>query len=102
MVLSLQVSMMYHTWVLAIIKKSQKSQKSMNPKIVGDVTLMFIRSGTSKKGNPYLMMSNGRAEIFLDVPKDQDMSQFEKFQEGEMVKLTVEAYVGTDRVKFVA
>lgn len=75
----------------------------MNPKLTGNVTLIFIRGGVSAKtGNPYLQVSNGRKEFFCNVKKlEIDESTFNSFEEGDAIDLEVEVTVGSDGVNVV-
>jgi hypothetical protein len=76
----------------------------MNPKLEGEVTLTFIRGGISKGGKPYLQVSNGRAEFFVNVPKNSDVireNTFERFEEDDEVTLLVEVTAGSDSVKLL-
>lgn len=73
----------------------------MKPELEGDVTVMYVRSGLNKKGNPYLQLANGRSEFWCDLPKDTDLSQFDGVNEGELITVTVAQTVGTDRVRFI-
>lgn len=75
----------------------------MNPKLQGEVTLIFIRAGISKKGNPYLQCSNGRAEIFLTIPNsfEVDENTFSAYNEDDPIELEVATTVGTDSVHLV-
>lgn len=72
----------------------------MNPKLTGTVTLTFINGGVAKSGKPYLRCSNGRAEIFINLPKNQEFD-FSRFSEDDLITLEVSAMVGSDSVTLV-
>jgi len=71
----------------------------MNPKLSGEVTLIFINGGLSKSGRPYLRCSNGRAEIFISLPKDFDESVLDNYSEDDEITMEVSVTVGSDQVK---
>jgi len=70
-------------------------------KIEVDVEVIFIRAGVSKKDAKYLQISNGRSEVFANVPKDFDMSVFEKYSEDDDITLTVQLLPGTDSITLI-
>lgn len=70
--------------------------------IEGQVTLTFIRGGMSKKGSPYLQVSNGRSEFFVNVPKDFDPQVFEQYDENDDITLEVSVMVGSETVKLLS
>jgi len=77
----------------------------MNPKLTGEVTVTFIRGGISaKSGKPYLQVSNGRAELFVNIPKgfEIDENTFSDYSEDDAITLEVETVVGSDTVKLVS
>lgn len=78
----------------------------MNPKLIGTVVLMFIRGGIAKSGRPYLQVSNGRAELFANLPKNLDKDEFQEqvqiFEEGDEITLEVETIVGSDTIKVLS
>lgn len=72
----------------------------MNPTLEGEVTLIFVRAGTSKKnGKPYLCVANGRSELYVNLPEDHDLSQYDELTDGDLITLNVEVTVGSDSVK---
>jgi hypothetical protein len=76
----------------------------MNPKMQGPVDLIFIRGGISAKtGNPYLSLSNGRKEFFVNIPKDLhvDDETFSRYSEDDSITVDVEVTVGSDNVKLL-
>jgi len=75
----------------------------MKNKLAGVVEFMFINGGIAKKsGNPYLQVSNGRSEFFINIPKTLkdkiDEDTFSEYNDGDMIALNVEVVVGSDRV----
>ena len=77
----------------------------MNPKLTGEVTVTFIRGGiSSKSGKPYLQISNGRAELFVNIPKEYEVDDktFVDYSEDDMITLEVETIVGSDTVKLLS
>jgi len=71
-----------------------------------DFTFTFIRGGISaEKKNPYLQVSNGRKELFVNFDKDFKKqvgpSTFDEYSEGDEISLTVEILPGSDTVKVV-
>lgn len=77
----------------------------MNAKLRGEVTVMFLNGGISaKSGKPYLKVSNGRSELYVDIPKgfEIDEKTFEELSEGDELTLEVETLVGSDRVKLLS
>jgi len=75
------------------------------PKLIGEVTLTFIRGGlASKTGKPYLQCSNGRETFFVTIPKSVtiDADTFADLQEDDQVTLEVEVLVGSPNVKFLS
>jgi len=77
----------------------------MNPVLESEVTLMYIRGGIAKSGRPYLQVSNGRAEFFLNIPKKFDgitETTFDDLAEGDEITVTVSQLVGSDRVVLVS
>lgn len=75
----------------------------MQPKLTGQVELIFVRGGLSAKtGNAYLQVSNGRKEFFVNVKKVEiDDTTFNSFEEGDVITLEVEVTVGSDGVNVV-
>jgi len=73
----------------------------MNPKIQGNVTLMFIRAGMSKNKTPYAMFSNGRKEFFVSLEEESDLDFFKGYKEDDTISMDVVATVGSDRMKIV-
>jgi len=77
----------------------------LNAKLEGMVNVLFIRAGISKKGNPYMQVSNGRAEIFVDIPKGVDHGEFEgwvaEFEEDSVISIPVRVTVGSDGVSLL-
>jgi len=75
---------------------------SENMILKGEVELVFVRAGVKKTNNkPYLMLSNGIATFFANVPKNYDMSQFENLSEGDTITCIVAQRVGSDNVNFI-
>jgi len=73
----------------------------MNPKIQGQVTLEFVRAGVAKASSkPYLMVANGRKEVFLELPKGA-VFDFSEYNEGDEITLEVEVTVGSDKATLV-
>ena len=73
----------------------------MNAKLQGEVTVTFIRGGISKGGNPYLQISNGRAELFVTIPKGSNLvseNTFNEYNEDDLITLEVEQTVGSESV----
>jgi len=79
-----------------------KFMPELNAKLEGEVNVIFIRAGISKKSNPYMQVSNGRAEIFLDIPKGVDHDEFTdwcgEFEEDALITIPVRVTVGSDGV----
>jgi len=73
----------------------------MNSTLEGEVTLIYVRAGISKKGRPYLCVANGRSELYIDLPEGHDIDQYEEFSDGDMISLNVKVTVGSDRVTLV-
>jgi len=75
----------------------------MESKLRGIVVLTFINGGIAKSGRPYLRCSNGRAEIFVSIPKTMaiDDDTFSEFTEDMPIALEVECTVGSDSVKLL-
>jgi len=73
----------------------------MSPKLRGEVTLLFIMGGVNKEGKPYLKVSNGRAEMWVRLPKalGVDGDTFEKYSEDGLITLDVEMTVGSEAFK---
>lgn len=75
----------------------------ISAKVQGEVTLTFIRGGISAKSKkPYLQVSNGRSEIFLNtagLPIDENT--FSSYDEDDEISLVVETTVGSDSVKVI-
>jgi len=75
------------------------------PVVTTTVPLMFIRAGISEKNKrPYICVSNGRKEFYLNIPKgmDLDINDFSKLIEGELVDMEVSLIVGNESVSFVS
>lgn len=73
----------------------------MNSKLRGIAEFTFIRGGIAKSGNPYLQVSNGRSEFFVNVPKGSNLineNTFNEYSEDDMIQLEVEVLPGTDSV----
>lgn len=73
----------------------------MNPKLTGEVTLLFVRADMSKKNKPYLILANGRKEFFV-WPTEDELALFSDFEENQEITLEVEVMVGSDSVKVLA
>lgn len=78
----------------------------MESKLEGEVTLMFLMGGISKAGKPYLQVSNGRKELWINIPKDlqkgMNENTFADFSEDDPIVLDVVVTVGGDTVTLVA
>jgi len=77
----------------------------MNARLRGEVTLMFIRGGISSKNKkPYLNVSNGRSELYVNIPKsiEIDENTFADLEEGSEITIEVETLVGSDTVKLLS
>lgn len=72
-----------------------------NAFLSGPVELIFIRAGRTKKNLPYLQVSNGRAELWVNCPKDLNPEVFEAYKENDPITLQVEVLVGSDTVKLI-
>lgn len=70
----------------------------MKNKLNGVVELMFIRSGISKSDKPYLILSNGRKEFFVNVQNLDVIKSLANYNEEDLVKLEVSVTVGSDSV----
>lgn len=76
----------------------------MKPTIV-EATFVYIRGGLSaQKNTPYLMVSNGRKEMYLNIPKgsDIDADTFNAYKEGDDITLKVSTLIGSDSVTYIA
>jgi len=76
----------------------------MAQKMKGVYEFIFIRGGISSKSNkPYLSVSNGRAELFVQIPKSLSNSDFEEmfatFNEGDTINLEVSILPGSENVE---
>lgn len=69
-----------------------------------EVTMTFIRGGISKNDNPYLQVSNGRKEFFVNMPKDLIISgdEFDSFQENDEITFNAKILPGSDSITFVS
>jgi hypothetical protein len=77
----------------------------MNPKLKGFVTVVFIRGGISKSGKPYLQVSNGRAEMFVNIPKGSQLvndETFQNYKEDDLIDLEVSQTIGSENVTLVS
>jgi len=78
----------------------------MNSKLTGEITVTYIRGGiASKTGNPYLQVSNGRSEFFVNIPKGSnlvDANTFSDFSEDDLITLEVEVTCGSPNVKLLS
>lgn len=73
----------------------------MNSKLRGVVTVVFIRGGIAKSGNPYLQISNGRAELFVNIPKGSGLvtsDTFANVSEDDLIEIEVEQTIGSESV----
>lgn len=76
----------------------------MNPTLQGEVTLSFTRGGISSKNNkPYLSVSNGKKEFFVNFKKGHGVTPetFERFEEDDEITLEVIVKAGSEEVTFV-
>ena len=74
----------------------------MQNKLTGVVDLVFIRGGiSSKSGNPYLQVSNGRKELFVTLDDELKITEntFSGYNEEDPISLEVEQVVGSDTVR---
>jgi len=74
------------------------------PNKIVEVEMMFIRGGVSDKTKkPYLLVSNGRKELYINIPNGSDVTAetFEKYNEGDTINLKVSVLVGSDTVTLV-
>jgi hypothetical protein len=77
----------------------------MNPKLKGFVTVVFIRGGIAKSGKPYLQVSNGRAEMFVNIPKGSQLvndETFQNYKEDDLIDLEVSQTIGSENVTLVS
>lgn len=73
----------------------------MSPLLQGKVTLEFVRAGVAKASSkPYVVVANGRKEVFLDIPKGKAFD-FSDYEEGDAISMEVEVLVGSDRAKLI-
>lgn len=73
----------------------------MNPRLEGVVTLEFVRAGVAQASKkPYVVMANGRKEVFLDLPPKSSFD-FSAFEEGDIIDVKVAVLVGSDRAKLL-
>jgi len=72
----------------------------VNPKIQAQGEFIFIRGGISQKGSPYIQVSNGRKEMFLNISPLFPVTEhtFASYNDGDVINLQVEVTVGSDRV----
>jgi len=75
----------------------------MDNYLEGAVKMTFIRGGIAKSGRPYLQVSNGRAELFLNIPKNAQFTDetVAEYEEGDEIEVNVRTLPGSDSVTFM-
>jgi len=71
----------------------------------GNFTFEYIMGGISQKtGRPYLKVSNGRKELFVNFKKDHGVTDttFADFEEGDEIVLNVSVIPGSETVTFIS
>jgi len=67
---------------------------------------VFVMGGiASKTGKPYLKVSNGRTEFFVNIPKGDksiDEDTFAGYNEGDTIRLAVGVLPGSEGVRFLS
>lgn len=73
-------------------------------KFIAQVDLVFIRGGLTKANKPYLCVSNGRSEFFINITKSININNetFDSYEEGDHISLEVEILPGSDSLKLVS
>lgn len=71
-----------------------------------EYTFTFVRGGISaEKKVPYLLLSNGRKELYVNFPKNVrkeiDDDTFASYSENDEITLVVNILPGSDTVTFV-
>lgn len=78
----------------------------MKNKLTGVCEFTFIRGGIAKTGKPYLSVSNGKKELFVDFSKEVkeqiNEQTFEAYAEDDIIELKVTCTPGSDRVLLVS
>ncbi len=73
----------------------------MNPKIQGEVTLILVRKGINKNGDPYVVLANGRKECYVALDNEADLDLFSDIQVDDEVTLEVQLTAGADNIKIL-
>jgi len=66
-----------------------------------DYDFTFVRAG-KKNDNTYLILSNGRKEIFATLGKGLSLDDFSRYEENDPINLRVSLLPGADRVTVTA
>lgn len=69
--------------------------------IEGAITCTFVMGGISKKGNPYLSVSDGIAPKFITLPKDFDVTLLDDLSRGDVITMNVVVDPFSSRISFV-